>query len=664
MAVRSSACFFDCPDACGMWVESDEQGQLVSIKGQAEHAWSKGTLCSKTSLYGDVVRAKNRIQTPLIRDAAGGFQPATWDQALELIGSKLKALPGERILGLGYSGNMGVVARKFPERIINALGGTLTDGTICDSTAEAGYRTVLGRTIGFDLQEIESCDVIVLWGNDVARTMTHLMPRLKAAVRRGARVIALDIVRTATLDWVSKHGGLALRVHPGSDAALALALCDLAFQDRAADLKFLKDHCVGGAEFRAHVAGLVSMEQASEITGLQESAIRELADVIHGARKPMFKLGIGWGRRRFGGMALRAACSYAAVIGAAENVAWESGDHFDLDLGLATGEDLRPTEAPKGPISHIQVGRAMETGRFGATLVWCHNPAVTVPDSGAVRRGLAREDNFVVVHELFMTATAELADVILPATSFLEQFDLLRSYGQRVLNFVAPSIAVQGECRSNFEAFAAIGKAAGLPESAWAGSSEELCRNLLQVNRGRFTDDEWTRLQAHEPVELHGKDYDDWGTPSGKVELFSQAAKDAGLPAMAEYQPDDGGGHSGAFWLLPGPSKFTHNSTFLHSERHLARLGPPTVSMHPEDAEAEGCQGGEAVRIHNDLGSLTLKVALEDFVPRGALHISGFVDETQVPEGCNVNQLVNGDLNDMGEGSTQYSTRVSLTRLV
>ncbi|MFT5059620.1 MAG: anaerobic selenocysteine-containing dehydrogenase, partial [Planctomycetota bacterium] len=139
MAMQSSACFFDCPDACGMWVESDAQGRFVAIKGQAEHPWSKGTLCSKTALYGDVVKADNRVKTPLMRDAAGELQPTTWQAALERIATKLKALPGERILGLGYAGNSGVLARKFPQRVINALGGLLTNGTICDSTAEAGY---------------------------------------------------------------------------------------------------------------------------------------------------------------------------------------------------------------------------------------------------------------------------------------------------------------------------------------------------------------------------------------------------------------------------------------------------------------------------------------------------------------------------------------------
>ncbi|MFT5058426.1 MAG: anaerobic selenocysteine-containing dehydrogenase, partial [Planctomycetota bacterium] len=522
--------------------------------------------------------------------------------------------------------------------------------------------SVLGRTVGFDLQQTESCDAIVLWGSDVARTMTHLLPRLKAAVDNGARLVAVDVVRSKTMEWVERHGGLALQIHPGTDAALALALSDMAFQDRAADLTFLKEQCVGGAEFRAHVAGRVSLAQAADITGLTEALISELGDCLHAAKKPLFKLGIGWARRRFGGMGVRAVCSYAAVLGAAEGVFWESGDHFDLDLSLVAGSDLRPEGASDEVVHHVQVGRELEAGRFGATLVWCHNPAVTVPDSGAVRRGLAREDNFVIVHELFMTATAQLADVVLPATSFLEQFDLLASYGQRVLNFVAPSISTQDNCRSNFDAFAAIAQAVGLPESVWGGSEEDFCKSVLEANRERFTEQEWSRLLAHEPVELQAQEHEGWGTPSGKVELFSQEALDAGLPAMAEYQPDDGGGHSGAYWLFPGPSKATHNSTFLHSERHLARLGKPTVSMNPDDASTAGLSTGDTVRVHNDLAALTLTLDIQDFVPQGALHISGFVDESQVPERSNVNHLVNGDLNDMGDGSTLFSTRVSLSR--
>jgi anaerobic selenocysteine-containing dehydrogenase len=185
---------------------------------------------------------------------------------------------------------------------------------------------------------------------------------------------------------------------------------------------------------------------------------------------------------------------------------------------------------------------------------------------------------------------------------------------------------------------------------------------ILEANRTRFTDDEWQRLHDHIPVELHAQEHADRGTPSGKVELWSAAAVEAGLPAMAEYLPDDGGGHSGAYWLFPGPSKATHNSTFLHSERHLARLGPPTVEMNPSDAQAAGLESGVAVRVHNALGALTLKLEVQDSVPPGALHISGFVDEAQVPEGRNVNHLVSADLSDMGNGSVLFSTRVSVTR--
>ncbi|MCA9001930.1 MAG: molybdopterin-dependent oxidoreductase, partial [Planctomycetes bacterium] len=649
-------------DACGMWVESDDAGRFVGLKGQKEHPWSQGTLCANTALYGEVVTSKDRLTTPLIRDAQGEFQPASWEQALERIASELKALPGERILGLGYGGNMGLVSRRYPERILNALGATFTDGAICDATAEAGYSTVLGRAVGFDLQKTAECDGIVLWGNDVVRTMSHLVPRIKEAARRGAKVIAVDVVQTDTMAWVERQGGMALRIHPGTDAALALALCDLAFQERAADLEFLKTECVGGAEFRAHVAGRHSLAQASEITGLPEESIRSMADALHSAQSPLFKLGIGWARRRSGGMGVRAVCSYAAVLGAADRVMWESGDHFQFDASLATGEDLRPEGAPPSIVSHIALGRELEAGRFGATLVWNHNPAVTVPDSGAVRRGLARRDNFVVVHELFMTRTAQLADVVLPATSYLEQFDVLRSYGQRVLNFVAPALPNQGQGRSNFDTFSALGKALGLPESVWGGSDEAFCLRLLEANRARFTDDEWQRLLAHEPVELAPLAFEDRGTPSGKVELYSRAAEAAGLPAMAEYLPDDGGGHSGAFWLFPGPSKATHNSTFLHSERHLARLGQPTAFMHPEDAGAKGLKAGDRVRVHNHMGALTLALAVREGVPAGAVHVEGFFDESQVPEGTNVNHLVVPEPTDMGNGSNLFSTRVFVDR--
>ena len=670
MTWTQSACFLDCPDACGLEVQTDANGDFVRLRGNKAHGWSQGTLCAKTSWFGEVVQSKDRILQPWVRDAHGRMQPATWDAALDHIADRVGPLRGAEILSLDYAGNMGVLGRRFPGRVMNALGATRNDGTICDATPAAGFGAVMGRAVGFDLEETPHCDGILLWGSDVARTMPHLLPKLKAALQRGARLAAIDIYRSDTLEWVAKQGGQALVVHPGTDAALALGWAQRAFTERRADLDFLKTQCVGGAEFRAHLEGRYGLKEVCAVTGLSEAQCQEVAEWFHACKAPLLKVGIGLCRRKVGGMTMRAILSYAAVLGIADRVHWESGDHFDLDLSGLDGEDLRPAGSATEPISLVNLGAELATGRFRASFVWGHNPAVTIPNSRAVRAGLGREDHFLVVHELFWTATAQLADVVLPATTHLEQPDLLRSYGHRWLHYVPAILKPRGSCRSNLDAFAAIGKRLGLPEAAWGGSPTEWCERLLTVNRARFSDEEWDRLHAHQPVKLRpahrapqGQDPDslpDWGTPSGRIELYSESLASAGHGPMAEYTPDLGTGGDGEYWLWPTPSKATHNSTFLHSQRHRARLGSPAVRLHPDLAARLGAQEGHWVRLHNEVGSLSLPVVLDAAIPPHGVCVVGFLDEEHVPEGNNVNALVSPERSDLGGGSSLYSTRVAL----
>ncbi|MEZ6020583.1 MAG: molybdopterin-dependent oxidoreductase [Planctomycetota bacterium] len=553
---------------------------------------------------------------------------------------------------------MGVLGRRFPKRDERPGGDSQRRG-ICDAAADAGFRAVLGDAVGFDLRGIEDADCIVLWGLDPLRTMPHLVPRVKRAMEGGAKVWVIDIQQSDTAEWVQRAGGRFLRVYPGSDAALALGLASLAFEERRADLTFLKNECVGAAEFREHLRGRYGLEAVAAMTGATAEDLRALAGDVHGAQAPVLKFGIGLARRRVGAMSLRAMASYAAVLGLEDRVHWQSGDHFDLDLSPMEGWDLRPAGAPTERMPLVRLGAELESGRFDAAFVWGHNPAITVADTERVRRGLARPDLFLVVHELVWTHTAQLADVVLPATTHLEQPDLIRSYGQRVLHSVPPLLDPRGECRGNVAAFAAIAKALDLPAEVWDCDAAGWVERLLEHNRARFSDEEFARLLAHEPVHLGPRPKTHRGTPSGKVELYSETLAAAGQPPMAEYQRDEGVG-SGDFWLWPSPSKATHNSTFLYSPRHRARLGAPQVRMHPGDAERLGLADGDPVQLHNQAGSLILNVRLDGGLPTGALAVDGFVDEPQVPGGGNVNSLVPGELSLWGSGGCQYSTRVSV----
>jgi anaerobic selenocysteine-containing dehydrogenase len=663
--VHATTCPLDCADACGVLVESDERGGFARLRGNSAHSYSQGVLCGKTMLYGELVSSPARLLTPLVREGgrkSARLVEASWDEAIARIVERVKPLAGAEVLALWYGGSMGLVQRKFPLRVMNALGAVLHDSGICDSASTAGYECVLGRCLGPDIESVEDADLVVLWGSDVARTVQHLQPALLRLSKHGVPVIAIDIYRTDTIAALERWGGCGFVIRPGTDAALALVLARIAFELGFADREFLARECIGAAEFEDHVRGGPDIEEVARITGLGGQAIAELARFLQASRKPFIKAGVGWTRRRNGAMGMRAVCSLAAVLGCADRVHYESFAHFGLAEDAIARPDLRPARAPSAPVNQVALGPMLARGAFRAVFVWCHNPAVTLPDSAAVRRGLARDDLFVVVHEHFLTETAELADVVLPATMFVEHADVYRSYGHRLMQRTLRGVRPPPGARTNVETFAAIAKALGLPCATWDVTAESLCDEFIEASRPRLDDSEIARLRSGEPVKPHARRHEDWGTPSGKIELVSAAARAKGQPAMATYVEDDAAGDRGRFWLIGAPSVNTHNSTFAHSERHVRKDGPPRVHMNPSDARELGLEDGALAKLSNTRGSLTLPVRTTDDVPRGCVRVDGLPRARDMREKIGLNVLTSSALSDLGHGNVMYSARVDVAR--
>ncbi|HVS17074.1 MAG TPA: molybdopterin-dependent oxidoreductase [Planctomycetota bacterium] len=658
MPKTPATCPLDCADACGVLVESDDRGRLLALRGHSDHGWSRGTLCSKTSIYGELVESPARLLTPLVREY-GALRKTSWDAALARIVEGVSQLPGERILAASYAGSMGIVARKFPLRMMHALGAVLTDDGLCDNTATTGYELVLGAPVGLDLEDVDDSDLVVLWGCDMVRTVQHLQPAVQRLCRRGVPAVAVDVYRSDTIRALERWGGRGLVIRPGSDAALALGLARLAYERGYVERGFVERECLGGEAFEEHVRSGHDLAWTAHTTGASEAQISDLADALGAARRPLLKTGVGFTRRRNGGMSMRAVCSLAAVLGKTERLHYESFGSFGLAEDVVERADLRPPGAERAPIRHVELGRELESDRFGALFVWGHNPAVTCPDANRVRAGLAREDLFVVVHEQFRTETAELADVVLPATMFVEHADVYRSYGHRRMHWTQRALAAPEGPRSNVAAFAAIAQALDLPRACWDVTPESLCEELLEASRERITPQGLMRLRAG----LHWKMEPPQGprtTASGRIELFSEAARALGQPPMAGHVPDDGCGDARAFELVSAPSKFTHNSTFSHSPRHLARWGRPVVVLHPDDVARLGLAAGQLARLENDHGRLSLPVEPSTDMPRGLVRVDGLPRACDAPEGVGVNALVPGCVSDLGDGNVLYSTRVDV----
>ena len=663
---HATTCPLDCPDACGVLVEVAPDGSLARLRGNPAHSWSRGTLCGKTMLYGDLVTDPKRLRVPLVREGGrkrARFVEASWDEAIERIAARVAPLKGREILALWYGGTMGLVQRWFPLRTMNALGATLHDRGVCDSASTAGYECVLGRCLGPDIESVEDSDLVLLWGTDVARTVQHLQPSLQRLCRRGVPVIAVDVYRTDTIRALERWGGRGIVVKPGTDAALALCLARIAFEVGSADREFLARECLGAEDFEVHVRASHDLETTERVTGVPAQAIAELARLLQRAHRPFFKAGVGWTRRRNGAMGMRAVCSLAAVLGHGDRVHYESFAHFGLAEEVVPRADLRPKDAPTKPAVQVGLGKELEAGRYRAVFVWSHNPAVTLPDSAAVRRGLASEDVFLVVHEQFLTETAELADVVLPATMFVEHADVYRSYGHRVMQYARKAVEPPAGPRSNLTAFSAIAKRLGLPRVTWDATEEGVCEELLEASRERIGEEGLARLRAGEPVKLAPQRFVGWGTPSGKIELVSAAAAAKGQPAMATYVEDDAAGDRGAFSLVGAPSVETHNSTYSHSARHVRKAGPPRVYIGPRDARERGLATGDRAKLSNARGTLTLLVEVSDTMPDGLVRIDGLPRAVDFPERIGLNALTSGAISDLGDGNVMFSARVDLARV-
>lgn len=658
MALHPTTCPLDCPDACGVLVETDERGALVRLRGNPEHGYSRGVLCSKTSIAHELVLDPNRLVTPRLR-VGGELREATWEEALALIAERVAPLEGRRILALDYAGSMGLLARKFPRRVMHALGATTHDAGVCDNTSSAGYEAVLGDLVGPDPEEAHASDAVVIWGSDVKRTIQHLLPQLQRLAKGGVPVRVVDIYRTETLRAFEKLGGRGLILRPGTDAALALGLARLAFERGWVDREALARDCHGAAEFEEHLRDAPGLAAAAQITGLSEEQILDLGEVLARAKRPFLRTGSGWTRRTNGAMNMRAVCSLAAVLGHGDRVHYETGAVFGFDSDLIERPELRG-ERPHEVVHQIQVGRELGRGRFDAVFVWGHNPAVTLPNSAAVRAGLAREDVFVVVHEQVMTETAELADVVLPATFFVEHTDLYRSYGHRNAQLGRRAVAPPVGPRSNVRTFCDIARALGLPGD-WEVDEEELAEELVHASAARHGRNAVESLLAGKPTKLEAPDRGR-GTPSGKIELSSEACAEAGQPALATWVPETTHGDERAFSLVSAPSKHTHNSTYAYHARHLARIGAPTCHLNPEDALELGVEEGDLVRLVNDLAALTFRASLSADMPRRLVRVDGQPRAADTPEGLPLNALNSDALSDLGCGTTYFSTRVDVER--
>ena len=664
--VLKTTCPRDCYDACGI-VAIKRDGQVTRVLGDPDHPVSRGALCGKCALaYNGVFRDPDvRLQAPLKRAGAKGegrFEPVSWDEALRDIAARFKAIaagPGAgAIVHAHYTGTCSLIANNFPMRFLGRLGAREVEpDTVCNMAGHVALDYAIGTSvIGFDPRTAKDAASIVVWGANPSASAPHQHKHwLKEAP---GTVIVVDPVRHPTAEQADIH----LQPFPGSDAALAFAMVHVLVRDGLADRAFLDAHTVGWDELEPTLAPCTPAWGEAR-TGVPAAQIEEAAR-IYGAGPALLWLGQGLQRQVQGGNVMRACALLPAVTG---NYGKPGAGLLYLNGGGRKGVDgdyLSGAGLSQSPPSFSQMelaARLEDPADIQAFLCWNINPAASSPEQARFRRALMRDDLFTVVVDIFQTDTADYADYVLPAASFLEFDDLVSGYFNLSLSAQAKLQEPLGASLPNQEIFRRLARAMGFAEpELYEPDDAIIARVMGQVGvDGTFDDFKQTGtvwLSAQPEIQFEDLAFP---TPSGRIEIASARAEADGHPRLplAEVDPKPA---EGRLRLLTPASPWLMNDSYANDRRVAERMGTATVTLHPEDARARGLAEGQRVRLSNETGSLELDLAVAETIPQGvALSPKGRWPRQEGTR-ANVNVLNPGLKSDMGESTCVHGVEVEI----
>ncbi len=668
--VIRTVCAHDCPDMCSILAHVDG-GRLLRVEGDPSHPVTDGFLCAKVSREPELVHSRDRVLTPLRRTGpkgAGQFTPVSWETALDEIVTRWQAVIRTdgplAILGYCYSAHQGQINRWLPMALFHVLGTTrLLPDTVCDSAADAGWAAAVGAIGGADPESVADADLVLAWGTDLVTTNVHFWAAVEARRKAGVPLIVVDPRRSRTAAKADWH--LPIRID--SDAALALGLMHVLVRDGLADLGYLARETVGFARLEEEVLPRFDPARVAAITGLGAADVERLAHRYGEAGAPFIRLGAGMSRSANGGQAVRAVALLPGVTGA---YARKGGGA--LLLTAAEFEwDYAALRRPSGPaetrlVNHNRLGDAllrMTDPPIRALFVAANNPAVTCPDAGAVCRGLGREDLFTVVHDPFLTDTARYADLVLPATTYLETEDILRAYGTYYLQFLTQAVPPQGQAWSNHRLAQELARRLGVTDPIFSMTTDELVALLFRGATGAVARIDPATVRTAGPIKLERSPGQRFPTPSGKLEFYSESLAAQGLPAMPDWQPDEGtpADRRWPLRLLTAPGYFQSHTAFSGNAFLRGREGAPRCVLHPTEAARRGLVDGEPVELRNDRGVVAAVLRVSDEVGPGTVLVPGQRPAGETGLGT-INFLTSDRYSDLGEGATYQSTRLDVCR--
>ena len=667
--IARSVCPHDCPSTCALDVEIVDDRTIGRVRGARDDPYTAGVICEKVARYAERIHHPDRLTHPLRRvgnKGAGEWRRITWDEALDEIVARwleIERTDGpEAVWPYFYAGTMGHVQRDGIERLRHARGYSLQYDTICTGTAWPGYLAGAGKLQGANPEEMAESDCIVIWGTNAVATQVNVMTHaMRARKSRGARIVAIDIYRNATME----QADMALVVRPGTDGALAVAVMHILLRDNLADRAYMARYTDFSPEFEAHLQARTP-QWAAAITGLAVEEIEAFARLVGTTPRTFFRLGYGFTRQRNGGVSMHAALSIPAMTGAWQHIgggAFHSNSGaWKLDKSLITGKDLGPggRELDMSEIGKVLTGDAgalKGRGPVKALFIQNTNPVNVAPEQGLTRAGFAREDLFTVVHEQFMTDTAKMADIVLPATMFLEHNDYYRRGGHTRVLFGPRLVEAPGECRSNFEVVNELLRRLGSDHASMHLSDREMVAETFR--RSGFGElDEIERIGFVDGAQPFGEAHfgDGFGWPDGRYRFapdwqgvaaargYTWVCDPSEMPRFADHwDVNEAVDAQTPFRLATSPSRGFLNSTFAETPGSRKRQPEPTVFIHPEDAAALGIADGDPVTLGNRRGEVALRAACFSGMQRGVLIAEGIHPNAAHRNGVGINTLIGSD---------------------
>ena len=585
--VVRGACPHDCPDTCAMLV-TVENGRATRVAGDPDHPVTRGFLCTKVNRYVERTYHRDRLLKPLKRvgpKGAGAFVEIGWDEAIDTIASRLTEISRsahgpQAILPYSYAGTMGMIqGESMDRRFFHRIGASRLDRTICAMAGTVGMRMTVGANIGADPEGIPQSDLVLLWGTNTLTSNPHLWPFVLEARANGARIVAIDPIRTRTAAQCDEWIG----IRPGTDAALALGIMHVVFDRGLTDEDYIARHTTGIEELRARAAEYTP-DKVARITGIPADTIVRLGETYGRSKTCFIRVNYGLQRHAGGGMAVRTIACLPALKGdwkrAGGGVQLSSSANFAFNRAALARPDLFPEVRT---INMIRLGEALTRPDAGvggppvkALIVYNSNPAAVAPERTEVLRGLAREDLFTVVLEHFQTDTADWADIVLPATTQLEHWDVHLSYGHHYVTLNQPSIAPLGEAKPNTEIFRLIAARMGLDDAMFADDDLTMIGQALATNAEKLQgvtleklrEKGWLRLNVPTPYLPYAEG--GFSTPSGKCEFVSPRMKEMGLDPIPAFTPP---------YEFPDTSPELARRYPLFRQRRLAAARRPGAGM-------------------------------------------------------------------------------------